>query len=294
MRALLLALPLSIFTLVPGSGNAGDARPLQTAAISDSEKVQLTNPNHETYRGYYVDLSQIAARQDFAVMADALRHQIDIVEGIGLSPRVLEFFRTIPISVNEVACMNPTAKDTKDGKDAKDAKDLLHAACFTGHEPAERSESRNHGSAWDREKSQWTNPDPVALAEDTGRGVVLVRPIMLGALTKHYTQQPVMLHEMLHAYHANVMQQGFKNPGILLHYNIAKDEKLYPAEAYLMSNEREFFAVTASVFLNEKAGGEPGTRANLKQKQPDYYKYLVFLFGFDPDQPIVSPVASAN
>jgi hypothetical protein len=86
--------------------------------------------------------------------------------------------------------------------------------------------------------------------------------------------------------------RGFKNAGILLHYNRAKDGQLYPAEAYLTTNEREFFAVTASVFLYGNDG--PITRPTLKEKQPDYYKYLVYVFGFDPDRaPSASPVASA-
>jgi hypothetical protein len=105
MRALLLALPLSILTLFPGSGNAGDARFLQIAAASDSEKVQLINPNNETYRGHFTDLSEIAGQQDFAAMADALRHQLDIVENVRLSPRVLNFFHTVPIVVDKEACL---------------------------------------------------------------------------------------------------------------------------------------------------------------------------------------------
>jgi hypothetical protein len=45
------------------------------------------------------------------------------------------------------------------------------------------------------------------------------------------------------------MPQGFHNAGVLLHYNIAKRNELYPADEYLMTNEKEFFVVTASVFL---------------------------------------------
>ena len=96
-----------------------------------------------------------------------------------------------------------------------------------------------------------------------------------------------MLHELLHAYHAGMLPRGFKNPDVLLHYNLAKGEKLYPADAYLLTNEKEFFAVTASVFLYGKDGRF--TRSDLKQKQPDYYKYLVRLFELDPDG---APVAS--
>ena len=42
------------------------------------------------------------------------------------------------------------------------------------------------------------------------------------------------------------------------------------------------------------AAHEPVTRANLKDKMPDYYKYLVGIFGFDPDAVAGTPVASAN
>lgn len=102
MRALLLALPLSVLTLLPSSGNAGQAGPRQIAAVSVNAR---TNRNQETYRGYLVDLSQIAGQQNFAVMADALRHQLDIVETVGLSQRVLEKFHTVPIVVDELQCL---------------------------------------------------------------------------------------------------------------------------------------------------------------------------------------------
>ena len=66
------------------------------------------------------------------------------------------------------------------------------------------------------------------------------------------------------------------------------------AEAYLMTNQMEFFAVTASVFLYGKDSIEPFTRSKLKENQPDYFQYLVSLFEVDPDRaPSASPVASA-
>jgi hypothetical protein len=53
--------------------------------------------------------------------------------------------------------------------------------------------------------------------------------------------------------------------------------------------------VTASIFLaGNDAVHEPYTRAKLKEKQPDYFKYLVGLFGFDPDTSNLTPAASAN
>jgi hypothetical protein len=288
MRSLFLLALCSICFLFPGSSKAGDNY-LPQITISESEKHVSINPNGEIYRGHFLDFSEIAARKDFAVVADALRHQIDIVEGVvGLSPHVLEFFRKIPISMNEEACLTPT-KD-RDGKDLEDPKALLHTACYGGA-PPESSRSLPHGSAWDSTKSRWVNSDPIALAVDTNLGVIMARPVMLDASSAE-AQRPTMLHELLHAYHNRIMPRGFKNASILLHYNRARDGQLYPAEAYLMTNEREFFAVTASVFLYGNDG--PMTRSNIKEKQPDYYNYLVYMFGFDPDRaPSASPIASA-
>jgi hypothetical protein len=288
MRALLLTLGFSVLALFPGQGYAEDR--LAPSAISNSAKQVSTIPNSETYRGHYLDLAAIVGRQDFAAMAETLRHQIDLVEDVpGLSPRTLEFFRTIPISVNDVACLTPS-KD-QDGKDLDDPKALLHDACY-GLTSPEGSHSLAHGSVWDSRKSRWTNTDPVALGEDTDLGVIMVRPIMLTASSKE-KNRPVMLHELLHAYHNLVMPQGYRNAGILMHYNAAKAGKLYPAGAYLLTNVREFFAVTASVFLHGDDGAI--TRVMIKEKQPDYYHYLVWLFGFDPDPtPSLSPMASAE
>ena len=110
-----------------------------------------------------------------------------------------------------------------------------------------------------------------------------------------YAQDPVMLHEFLHVYHARLMPQGFDNRGINAYYGEAKSKNLYGKDAYVIKNNREFFAVTASIFLvGNDATHEPNTRAQLKEKQPDYYKYLVGVFGFDPEVPAVSPLASAN
>jgi hypothetical protein len=286
MRALLVTFVFAVLGLFPGSGNAGD----RLSDSTNTEKRPANNSEPETYRDHFLDFSVLAGRQDFAKTADTLRHQVDMVEDVvGLSPHVQEFFRSIPISVSEVACLNPT-KDS-DGKDIEEPKAFLHPACY-GTTPPEGSRNPAYGSVWDSNKSRWTNSDPVALGLDTNLGVIMVRPIML-ATPSPYSGRPVILHELLHAYHNVILPRGYKNPGILLYYGRAKDGQLYPADAYLMTNAREFFAVTASVFLYGNDG--PLSRSLIKEKQPDYYKYLVYLFGFDPDPASsVSPLASAR
>ena len=228
--------------------------------------------SRQTYRGYFLDLSQIAGRQDFGLVTDALRRQIDIVESVGLSPRVLTFFRTIPIVADEMACTG-----------AK----VLTSACYGSAAPVRPGQLRS-ATVWDGGKEQWTNPDPVTLAEDRRRGVVMVRPLPISA------REPVILHEMLHAYHAQMMPEGYQNSWVLGFYDRTKSNALYPSDAYVLTNEKEFFAVTASIFLYGQGDKEPFTRSNIKEKQPDYYRYLTWLFGLDPERsPAAAPTASA-
>jgi hypothetical protein len=97
------------------------------------------------------------------------------------------------------------------------------------------------------------------------------------------------------AYHAKLTPDGFENKGVKAYYNMALNKQAYAKDQYVLKNDKEFFAVTASIFLSGKdTVHEPYTRAQLKEKQPGYFKYLVEVFGFDPDAPTVTPVASAN
>ena len=211
MRPFLLALLFSVLVLLPSSGNAGDRR-LRIAA-SNSDKSQSVDPKSETYRGYFLDLTAIAERQDFSAIANELRHQVDIVEGVGLSQRVLQFFHKVPILVDEFACLgaNPDPK-------SETQKPVLATACYGPFAP-KRLRS-NWFFRWDSAKSQWHNFDQIDQAEYTNLGVVMVRPLRIDART------PVLLHELLHAYHAHILPQDVKNPVVLHYYNLAKSEQL--------------------------------------------------------------------
>jgi hypothetical protein len=277
MRGLLLGSVISIVTLIPGFGHAGP-RSLQVEA-SNADKPALATSNsarsnYETYRGYVFDLSENSERKDVTAIADLLKHQLDVVEGAGFSPKVLQFFHTVPIVASEMACLDEGAG----------------VACYGQAVPERARHASRELTVWDRDKQQWSNPDIVDLAADSGRGVIMVRPTML-----RYAEDPVMLHELLHAYHAKLMPDGFDNRGIKDAYNQAMSKQVYSKTEYVMRNHKEFFAVTASIFLSgNDTVHEPKTRAKLKEKQPEYYKYLVGVFGFDPDPANVTPVASAN
>ena len=273
MRASVLPLGLCICLIFTGSTNAGA---LQNVSLANS--AEASSPS-DSYRDYILDLSQISGQHNYSQIANAMQQQLDIVESVGLSPRVLKFFHSIPVTVDEAACL---------GAEAGDKAPILAAGCYGPSRPQRLSEAPTHGTYYDNQKSEWVNRDPFALAEDTRLGLIMVRPRVISAET------PVLLHEMLHAYHRHMMAHGFSNPSILFYFKDAKGKTFYPSDAYLLTNEKEFFAVTASVFLYGRDDKEPFTRSKLKEKQPDYFKYLVWLFGFDPDQAPGSPVASAN
>ena len=226
-------------------------------------------PGFETYRGYIYDLSENVDRKDKGAIVDLLKKQLDVVESVGLSPKVLQFFHTVPIVASEMGCTELGAA----------------IACYGSIAPETTARNRTF-TVWDSKTMSWSNPNFVDLAADAGPGVIKLRPNML-----KYAEDPVILHELLHAYHAKLMAGGLDNLGIKAMYAQTVSKNVFPKEEYAMKNAQEFFAVTASVFLADKESlHEPHTRARLKEKMPKYYKFLVELFGFDPE-PSTTPVA---
>lgn len=252
--------------------NAGELR----AGISEQRYVGETDTNEQSYRGYHFDLSKFVGRPDFAKLSDTMRGQVDLVESVGLGQRVLDFFRTVPIKGDELACLES---------------EVPTVACY-GAPIGTQLEPTENLSVWDSKTSRWTISNPLhPLAPAVSEHVVYVHPSI-----KFEPKEPVVLHEMLHAFHDQALPDGNDNKGVLFYYSNAKSKQLYAADAYLMRNQKEFFAVTASIFLygNDHVN-EPFTRATLKEKQPDYYRYLVSLFERDPDRaPDATPVASAH
>ncbi|MDB5608210.1 MAG: hypothetical protein JWP25_5110 [Bradyrhizobium sp.] len=277
MRVALAFSTIIVFAL--GCNAAGAApRVLQAEPSNVEPSNNATAPSapagFETYRGYAFDMSEYAERKDFDALKDNLKRQLDIVENSGFSPRVLKFFHSVPIIASEMTCMEIGAG----------------AACYGPLVPDRNRHGSRGLTTWDHDKQQWTNPDLVELAADAGSGVIMLSPNMM-----RYAPEPIMLHEFLHAYHAKLMPNGFDNLGIKGFYAHAKAKDQLPKDTYALMNHKEFFAVTASIFLAGKDSvHDPKTRDTLKEKMPDYYKYLVELFGFDPGAPTVTPVASAD
>ena len=267
MRRLLLTSVVFILSLAPNLAGAGPRS-------VEVEPAPAVPPGFETYRGYVFDLSENSERKDSAAIADIFRRQLDVVETVGLSPKVLQFFHKVPIIASEMACLDEGAG----------------IACYGPIVPERGRHASRTFTTWDEGKLRWTNPNFVDLAADAGTGVIMLRPNML-----KYAEDPVLLHELLHAYHAKLMPQGFDNLGIKAYHADATSKQVFGRDEYVMKNHREFFAVTASIFLAGKETiHEPHTRALLKEKLPKYYKYLVELFGFDPDASNATPVASTS
>lgn len=90
---------------------------------------------------------------------------------------------------------------------------------------------------------------------------------------------PVLLHELLHGWHFQRLPGRLRNPDVLSYFKEAKSSAAFPPRSYMLSNVAEFFAMTASVALWGQAARSPSTRSRLRAVMPDYYDWLVDLFG---------------
>jgi hypothetical protein len=89
--------------------------------------------------------------------------------------------------------------------------------------------------------------------------------------------KPILLHELLHAFHDQQLPSGFANADIEKFYQRGKAAG-WPPGSYMMSNDKEFFATTASVYLYGDIPRPPESRKQLRAKQPQYYQWLADLF----------------
>jgi hypothetical protein len=90
-------------------------------------------------------------------------------------------------------------------------------------------------------------------------------------------KKPILLHELLHAFHDQQLPNGFANADVEKFYQRGGAAD-WPKDSYMMSNAHEFFAVTASVYLYGDIPRPPESRKQLRDKQPQYYQWLAELF----------------
>ena len=91
--------------------------------------------------------------------------------------------------------------------------------------------------------------------------------------------KPVLLHELLCAFHDQRLEGGFANPAILSFYEQAKAIPAFPAGSHMMSSQADFFACSATTFLFGVTAQEPFQREKIKAHQPEFFAYLQKLFG---------------
>ncbi|CAN5404165.1 hypothetical protein BH10PSE1_BH10PSE1_35190 [soil metagenome] len=94
-------------------------------------------------------------------------------------------------------------------------------------------------------------------------------------------ENPVLLHELLHGYQARRLPGARNNPHLMAGFAQARASGDWPAQAYMLSNINEFFAMTGSVALWGRAARPPLTRERLRTALPDYYAWLVDEFGLE-------------
>lgn len=90
----------------------------------------------------------------------------------------------------------------------------------------------------------------------------------------------ILLHELLHAFHQQVLGQPTPPVGRALQEALRVGT--YPPEyrgAYFLSNGREYFAVVAEIYLAGPSFRPPYNCGNVQKAQPDFISYLVTLFG---------------
>jgi len=79
--------------------------------------------------------------------------------------------------------------------------------------------------------------------------------------------KPVLLHELLHAYHDRRLSQGFRNREIIGYFEHAKAMGIYAPKSHMMENEKEFFACAATTYLYGVTAQEPFVKDKVMNTQ---------------------------
>ena len=205
------------------------------------------NPATFSYGGFQINETTVIGTPYLAEAREDLRKEIDIVNNVGLPPEIITFFRSIPIIL-------------------RIADPLDYAGQYIKLRNAGHGQYINYIDMNIYTQVHWT---------------------------LRYVATTVLLHELLHAFHDQRLPDGFNNQMIKNYYNDAVNRRCYDwlldslnsciggsNANYYLTNEKEFFAVTATTYLfGQEDEEEPHLRQDIQQKQPGYYLYLQQLFG---------------
>ncbi len=200
---------------------ASFARQLIAAQTTDTAPTRSANANTIAYKGMTVDVTAIDSSPDRDAIVNALRRQIDIVDGVQLDAPTVAFLKSVSVR--------------------------LHASAGVA--------GGNPGAYNGTTKTITLDAQP------------------------YPADHPILLHELMHAYHAAKLPDGVRNAEILALYHDAVTSGKWPADAYMLSNVNEYFAMMASVYLFGSAARDPFTRDSIRIKQPAMYQWLQNKFG---------------
>ena len=120
---------------------------------------------------------------------------------------------------------------------------------------------------------------PPGSLKSPGRYGGKLRGLQVSAMLTAVGHKPVLLHELMHAYHDQRIESGFRNPDILKYFERAQGLTAYAPRSHMMENAGEFFACAATTYLYGVTAQEPFQREKVKKNQPEFFAYLQRLFG---------------
>ena len=113
----------------------------------------------------------------------------------------------------------------------------------------------------------------------SGRYTGTARQVELVETIVRNRRRPVLLHELLHAFHSERVPDGRKNAALVSFHQAAKTVDVYNQRSHMMSNVGEYFACAATTYLYGMTAQEPFTREKLLTAQPEVLQFLSGLFG---------------
>ena len=120
---------------------------------------------------------------------------------------------------------------------------------------------------------------PAGTIRSPGHYAGKLRGVQVASSITAAGHKPILLHELLHAYHDQRIEEGFKNPVIRKYFGHARLMAIYAPRSHMMQNEGEFFACAATTYLFGVTAQEPFQRGKVKNSQPEFFAYIQALFG---------------
>ena len=121
---------------------------------------------------------------------------------------------------------------------------------------------------------------PIRVLTGPGEGShVNTDPVVYFTRDAFPDDNPVLLHEMIHRWHFGTLADTPRVQPLRKLFDAERAHPHWPRRAYMYENISEFLAMTASVVLYGRAARPPYTRAQVANRTPDLYRWIVDTFG---------------